>query len=35
MKKLITMLGIIVVLGTAVACSCPGPQPVSYKGETH
>ncbi len=36
MKKLIAVLGVLVVLGTIAGCSCPGPQQhVSYKGETH
>jgi hypothetical protein len=34
MKKLIAVLGVVVMLGMVAACSCPGPQPMSYKGET-
>lgn len=32
MKKLIAVLGVIVMLGAIAGCSCPGPQPM-YKGE--
>ena len=34
MKKLIAMVGILMVLGGIVGCTCHSPEPMSYKGET-
>jgi|GEM_PF-3886311 len=34
MKKLIAMLGVLVMLGGIVSCTCQAPQPMNYKGET-
>ncbi len=33
MKKLIAVLGVLVMLGTIAACSCHAPEQM-YKGET-
>lgn len=33
MKKLIAMLSVVMMLGMVAACTCPGPQPMYYKGE--
>ena len=34
MKKLIALLGILVVLGGVVGCTCHAPEQGNYKGES-
>jgi predicted small lipoprotein YifL len=33
MKKLIAVLGVLVMLGTIAGCACHAPEQMSYKGE--